>query len=507
MADSKSLIESGSMRALGRKVARATKWSFVTQIASKLISPVTTLILAHLLVPEDFGVVALVTMVTSFAEIFSDAGFQKYLIQHEFKSSSEFRQCANVAFWTNLGISCAMLIGIVCFRNQIAWMLGNGSVGSALSVVALTLPLTALVSVQIAVYQRDFDFKTLFFSKIGSSSLILIVSVPLAFYSMGYWSIIIGTICSVVLQAVWLTAQSKWRPNLFYSISSLKAMLSFSSWTLLEAISIWATSWVGTFVLGQLMDSYYLGLYNAAITLVNAVISIITGAVNPIVFSSLSRMQTDKKAFASAFYIMQKYLGFAVVPIAFALLVFSNAIVELYFGSNWLEMTTFFGLYAFASAFVVIFCHVPSNAYRASGHPRYSLLAQLAFLIVLIPSLVCGALLGFSAFSYIVPFARLIGFVSVHFIICKTLMGLSPIKMMANLKWVYICVAFVSLIDVFLIQSFHLTSIQQCILLLASILVYIFCCLVIPDLRNTLFGMLNKFGLKKSINNRAEIKK
>ena len=66
---------------LGDKAASATRWAFASQVAAKLISPLTTMVLARLLTPEAFGVVASVTMVTSFADVFSDAGFQKYLVQ------------------------------------------------------------------------------------------------------------------------------------------------------------------------------------------------------------------------------------------------------------------------------------------------------------------------------------------------------------------------------------------------------------------------------------------
>lgn len=83
---------------IGKKAVTATKWSLLTQIASKIIQPITTLVLAHILTPDLFGVIALVTMVTSFANMFSDAGFQKYLVQHEFKTDADLHDYANVAF-------------------------------------------------------------------------------------------------------------------------------------------------------------------------------------------------------------------------------------------------------------------------------------------------------------------------------------------------------------------------------------------------------------------------
>ena len=84
---------------LNKKIGMAAKWSIATEIAAKLISPVSNMILARFLTPEAFGVVATVTMVTSFADMFTDAGFQKYLVQHEFKDKNDQYDSTTVAFW------------------------------------------------------------------------------------------------------------------------------------------------------------------------------------------------------------------------------------------------------------------------------------------------------------------------------------------------------------------------------------------------------------------------
>ena len=81
------------------KVVSATKWSAMAEIAAKLVSPITTMVLARLLAPEAFGVLVTAQMVISFAEIFTDAGFQKYLIQHEFDNDDDKYKSKLVAFW------------------------------------------------------------------------------------------------------------------------------------------------------------------------------------------------------------------------------------------------------------------------------------------------------------------------------------------------------------------------------------------------------------------------
>ena len=90
------------------KIIGATKWSAITEIAAKLILPISNMVLARILTPDAFGVVATISMIVSFAEIFTDAGFQKYLIQHEFEDDTDREQSTNVAFWSNFILSIAL---------------------------------------------------------------------------------------------------------------------------------------------------------------------------------------------------------------------------------------------------------------------------------------------------------------------------------------------------------------------------------------------------------------
>ena len=87
------------------KIIGATKWSAITEIAAKLILPISNMVLARILTPDAFGVVATISMIVSFAEIFTDAGFQKYLIQHEFEDDTDREQSTTVAFWGNFILS------------------------------------------------------------------------------------------------------------------------------------------------------------------------------------------------------------------------------------------------------------------------------------------------------------------------------------------------------------------------------------------------------------------
>jgi PST family polysaccharide transporter len=232
---------------INQKVGKATAWSSITEIMAKLISPIVNMVLARLLVPEAFGVVATITMVISFAEVFTDAGFQKYLIQHDFKDEDELNKSTNVAFWTNLSVSTLACIIIFIFRHQIANLVGNPELGNSISLASILIIIAAFSSIQMARFKRDLDFKSLFVCRIISAFIPFFITIPLAFILKSYWALVIGTLSINLFNAVYLSVKSKWKFKAFYSFKLLKEMFSFAVWTLIETLVIWLTSNVDIF--------------------------------------------------------------------------------------------------------------------------------------------------------------------------------------------------------------------------------------------------------------------
>ena len=269
---------------LNKQIASATKWSAITEIVAKLITPMSSMVLARLLTPEAFGVVATLTMIITFAEIFTDAGFQKYLIQHEFKDNEDRIHSTNVAFWSNLCLSLLIWIVIGLFCEPLATLVGNPGLGHVLTIACVSIPLAAFSSIQMALYKRDFDFKTLFKVRIVGICIPLFVTIPLAFWLKTYWALVIGTIVGNLANAILLTYYSKWKPSIYYSFQKLREMFSFTIWSMFESISIWLTAYIDIFIVGVYLNEYYLGLYKTSTTIVGQITALITAATTPILF-------------------------------------------------------------------------------------------------------------------------------------------------------------------------------------------------------------------------------
>ena len=256
-------------------VKTSVTWSFFSELIAKLISPIINIILARILVPSDFGVVAVCNMVVSFVDIITDAGFSKYLVQHEFVDEKEKDESATVAFWTNLLISIFLWVIIFINAKSISMLMGNINYHKVLPIACLQLILTSFSSIQMGLLRREFSFKKLFYVRLVVAFAPLVITLPIAFIFRSYWALIIGNLSAAFLNSLLLFIVSKWKPKLFYSFALLKQMISYSAWSIAEALAHWLIFWVDIFIVGKMFDDYYLGIYKNCSNMIFSLMSMI----------------------------------------------------------------------------------------------------------------------------------------------------------------------------------------------------------------------------------------
>lgn len=470
---------------LNNKVKTATKWSVVGEVISKLVTPITSMLLARLLTPDAFGVVTTMTMIIAFAEIFTDAGFQKYLVQHEFKDAQDRDESTNVAFWSNLAMSIFIWIIISVFSSPLAALVGNPGLGHVLIITCINIPIAAFSSIQYALYKRDLDFKTLFKVRVVSTLVPLLVTVPLAFWLRSYWALVIGTITLHIINAILLTVFSKWKPRFYYSFAKLKEMLSFTVWSMLESISIWLTGYVDVFIVGTMLSQYYLGLYKTSASLVGQLMGIITGITTPILFSALSRLQNDRNEFKHLFFRFQKVVGLLVIPLGVGIFIFSDLATEIVLGNQWMEASGFVGLWGLTSAITIVLSHYSSEVYRATGRPKLSVLAQVLHIVVLWPTVLISVRYGFEALYISRSLVRL-QMIAVNLCIMGLVVKMPVGKMITNV--LPSCFAAICMLLILLLPSSESIYINIFYVLIASA-IYFAVIMLFPEERKTLLNL------------------
>ena len=417
---------------LNGKIVNATKWSVLTEVMAKLVAPISSMVLARLLTPEAFGVVATLNMIIAFAEIFTDAGFQRYLIQHEFEDEEDKDKSTNVAFWSNLIMSFLIWGLIAIFCEPLATLVGSPGLGIVLIVACASIPIAAFSSIQMALFKRDLDFKTLFWRRIAIVIVPLFVTIPLAFWLRSYWALVIGTIAQNLVNALLLTIKSNWRPRLYYSFKRLKDMFSFCSWSIFDSVLVWSTSYLDIFFIGRALNEYYLGIYRTSISTVGQFTSLITASILPVVMPAISRLQDDIPEMRRVLLHFQKYTSILLLPLGVGIFVFRDFVTAVMLGNQWTEAAPFIGLWGLMEAVTVIFARFCSSVYPAVGKPRVSAIVQISHLIVLVPAIIISGQYGFRAL-YVTRSLVRFELVAVNLVAVYLLIKQSPWKMFVNI--------------------------------------------------------------------------
>lgn len=480
-----------SEKNINKKVGNATKWSIFTEIVVKLISPITNMILARILVPEVFGVVATVTMIVSFTDIFTDAGFQKYLIQHQFKNNDDEDLSICVAFWTNICVSIILWLLIFLFSNQLSIAVGNPGLGHVTSIGSLVLPLTSFSSIQTALYRKKLNFKIISLTRIIVKFIPLVVTVPLAFCGFSYWSLIIGNITGELVNAILLTALSTWKPKFKYSISKLKEMFKFCGWTLLETISSWLVTNAGIFVIGRLFNEYYLGLYKTGTTMVAQITSLISGATISVLFSALSNLQNDENEYKEMYYSFLKGIGILVIPLGVGIFLYKDVVRMILLGSQWSDADLLIGLWGLILAESVIFNDMSGTLILSKGHPQLLFVSNMIQAVLMVPTLYVSSKFGFEIMVIASCIVRIQLPISQTYMACKV--SNIRIKDIFNqIKW-YVLSSFIMSVIAFFIRSLSLGTIHIYLSILVCIFIYFLILFLIPNTRQELNIYINKF--------------
>lgn len=427
-----------------KSVSNATKWSVLAEITAKIAAPIVNMVLARLLTPEAYGVVASITIITSFADIFTDAGFQKYVIQREYYSEDELDADSNVAFTANLLLSSTIYVLILLFRKSLAAAVGNPEAANGLAVAALAVLCTSFSSIVIARFRRDLDFRPLFFVRLGSSFVPLIITVPLAFLLRSYWALVIGTVVQQAFIAILVCLLSKYKPKVYLNLTAFKKMLSFSAWNLCETLSIWFAGQANIFIVARVLDTYYLGLYRTGMTTINSYMALFTSAITPVLFSSLSRVQNDTDKFKQTFSRFQKLLSLVVIPMGVGIFIYRQIAVQILLGSTWDEVTDFMGLWALVSSLTIAISNMASEVYRSKGMPKISFYIQVAYLTIYIPTIYISAKMGFESLCVVSCMVRLIPVVA-DLIVLNHFFKISVKNVIDNVSYVFFATGIMTL--------------------------------------------------------------
>jgi O-antigen/teichoic acid export membrane protein len=335
-----------SPSSLERRIARGGLWILVLRISNRLLQFVALLVLARLLVPEDFGLMG-VTLVTIAAfEIFSVSGLREALVQRK----GDVESYIETAWTANLIRAATCCLILLLAAPAISSFFEDERITLLLRVMSISLMLKAFTNFRVLYFEKELDFKREFIYQVTGTVAQVAVSVSVAVATRSVWSLVAGYISGefVRLIASYLLIRS--RPRLRIDGTRFKEMLGFGKWILGSNALIFIITQGDDAFVGKVLGTAALGFYQLAYRISNLPVTEITHTVSRVTFPAYSKIQDDTARLREVYMRIIQVTTFAAFPIAGLILVLGGDFTRLFLGDKWMPMVpamqvlVFFGI-------------------------------------------------------------------------------------------------------------------------------------------------------------------
>ncbi|HBG05932.1 MAG TPA: hypothetical protein DDY22_10345 [Geobacter sp.] len=401
------------------KAFSSAKWSALIEIVSKTFQPLVLVILARMLSPDVFGVVAIASIAISFSQVLWDAGLSKALIQ----TKADVDEAANVVFWTNVLLGIFVYLGLFLSAPIIARFFNSTASGPVLRVLGLQIIIGSFCSVQQALFVRGFSFHGLFWIKLLTSLTPGLLSIPMALYGYGVWALVAGSLVGQFLNLLLLWFMSPWRPRLHYDVIVARGILGFGFWVLAETLGDWLLVWSDGMIIGRYLGVYDLGVYRTGMNVISTIFGVLLSPVLHILFPSFSRLQHDLPALTRSFHKIVGIIVTLALPVGVGFLLLGDEMVDVVFGSKWAGLgfvISILGLKEGLLWSVGINC----ETFRAVGRPDLATKTTFVQVMYFLPAYYIAAQSGMTTFLY-VRLTLALTSIPIQIYLCRRILGVS----------------------------------------------------------------------------------
>ncbi|MCF4970487.1 MOP flippase family protein [Nostoc sp. CMAA1605] len=317
---------------LRQKALLGVFWSAIESWGRQAISFGVFFLLARLLGPQTFGLVALASIFLNFLQVFVDQGFSQAIIQRKELEPEHL----DTAFWTNLGMGTFLAIITISSADLIGNFFKEPAIIPIIRWLSVSFIFIALSSVQNAILQRQLAFKSLAKRTLIGVFIGGIVGVTMAFMGFGVWSLVAQQISSSLVQVLVLWRVCDWRPGWKFSQRHFHDLFSFGVNVLGMNIFNFLNRRSDDFLIGYFLGSVALGYYTVAYRLLLVVTELLTSVISKVSLPTFSRLQEEPERLRHALYEAIKLTSLITFPGFFGLVILAPEIVKVVFGEQWL---------------------------------------------------------------------------------------------------------------------------------------------------------------------------
>jgi len=320
---------------IDRSLVGGIAWTGMAKWSIQLLSWATTLILARLLTPDDFGLVALAQVYVGLVALINEMGLGSAVVTFRDLSREHLAQINTLALLLGLcgfAVSCAMAVPLGLFFD-------SPHLVPVIMVMSTSFVISSLKTVPMGLLQRSFDFKTLALVEAGQAGILALTQATLAFMGLGYWSLVLGEILALVLATAYVASRrfpGFARPR----FAELRHITTFTFHLLVTRVAWYMYSDADFIIVGKVLGQAALGIYKVAWVLSTSPVQKVSELVTRVTPSVFSAVQKDMPALRRYVLRLTEALSIAVFPLATGLCLVADDFVKVTLGEKWVGAIT-----------------------------------------------------------------------------------------------------------------------------------------------------------------------
>ena len=383
------------------KVLSGLKWTALSKLLSQLFSWASTFLVIRILTPEDYGLIAIVSVFFTFITIFTVNGFVTSLV----KTQNAGKEVCNQLFTLSFILYIVIGLTISFFAKHIAIFYNNPLIENVIYVMAVVTPFNSFCIIPNAHLNISMNFKTRAYCESVAALVSAAIALYFAYNGSGYWALVYSIIAELLIRTLLLNYVNTYRYKFSYKLNSLKSILSFSFKLQINELFWFAYNKLDTIIVGKVLGIQQLGIYNVGVEIASLPMSKASAVLNQVGFSAFSKVNDDLSA--SKYYLGRsiKLLSLIIFPIFLGISAVSNEIINIFAGNKWANAGVIIAIFSFVFPFRMI-NSVIYNFVIAMNKPNFAIHNTMIICFTVIVSLLIGVNFGivYTAFAWLIGF-------------------------------------------------------------------------------------------------------
>lgn len=335
------------MNTAKRGITGALGWKLLERFGVQGTQFVLQIILARILDPEHYGVLSLMIIFTTLANVFIQRGFNTALVQNKDVTEEDYSS----VFWVTICVATLLYGGLFVAAPMIAEFYNMPDLVTPFRVLCLMLFPGALNSIQLAIISRRMDFKKVFYSNVAAIITAGVVGVVLAYMGAGLWALVAQNLTNVFVVCIVMWFTVKWRPRFVFNLRRVKMLFSFGWKLLVSGLLETLYKDLRSLVIGKKYDSSMLGYYNRGKQFPQFIIDAVNTSVQSVLLPAMSAEQDDKAKVKVMMRNSVMLSSYIIFPMMAGLAGVATSLISLLLTDKWLPSVPYMQIYCFTLAF------------------------------------------------------------------------------------------------------------------------------------------------------------